>query len=272
MKIAREILKYLSLSIVILIFAFPFVWMVSSSVKTTVETLSVPPTLIPENFQWENFINAWNSGPFLHFTMNSIIVTGSVMLLQFLTVVPAAYAFARYEFMGKRIFWGLTLITLMIPPQLIFLPVFLQLSGWGIINTVWGLIIPFASSAFGIFMLRQTFKQVPDELFEAARLDKASELKIVRKIMLPLAKPTIITMLLFTFISMWNDYFWPLVMTTSNDARTLPVGIAMLRTTDIGVEWNIVMAANVILVAPIIIIYLIAQKHIIKAFTYTGVK
>ncbi|GIN93764.1 sugar ABC transporter permease [Siminovitchia terrae] len=272
MSIQKKILSGIGLMAVIIFFAFPFVWLVSSSLKTVVETLSVPPTLVPENFQWNNFVTAWESGPFFKYLINSILVTFGVLVLQIVTIVPAAYAFARHEFAGKKILWAITLITLMIPLQLIFLPVFLQLSSWGILDSLWGLILPFASGAFGIFMLRQTFMQVPNEILDAARLDKASELKIVWKIMMPLSKPTIITMLLFTFISRWNDYFWPLVMTTTENARTLPVGVAMLRTSETGVDWNIAMAANVILIIPILIVYFFAQKRIIQAFTYTGVK
>jgi sn-glycerol 3-phosphate transport system permease protein len=140
------------------------------------------------------------------------------------------------------------------------------------INTYWSLILPFASSAFGIFMLRQTFKQVPQELIEAARLDKSSELKIILKIMLPIARPTVVPLALLTFIGTWNDYFWPLVMTTNDTVRTLPVGIVSLRLVESGINYHTVMAGNVILIIPILIVYVIAQQHIIKAFTYMGEK
>ena len=145
-------------------------------------------------------------------------------------------------------------------------------SSWGMINTYWSLILPSASSAFAIFMLRQTFKQVSEELLEAARLDKAGEFKIIWKIMLPLARPTVVTLAMLTFISVWNDYFWPLVMTTKETVRTLPVGIASLQMTESGINYNIMMAGNVILVIPVLIVFFFAQKQIIKAFTYTGVK
>ena len=212
------------------------------------------------------------SGPFLHYTKNSIIVTLSVVALQLLTIIPASYAFAKMDFKCKKILFSLILVTMMIPAQLIFLPVYLMFSKVNLINSYWSLILPWASSAFGIFLLRQRFMQVPDEIIEAAVLDNTPTWKIIYKIMLPQAKGTVITIALFTFISEWNDYFWPLVMTSNDDIRTLPLGVSMLKSTLDGIHWNTVMAGNVILILPIVIIYLFAQKEIIKAFTYSGIK
>ncbi|TDQ42844.1 carbohydrate ABC transporter permease [Aureibacillus halotolerans] len=262
----------IGLVLVVLLFALPFLWMMSTSVKTLGETITFPPTWLPEVWMWENFTTAWNSGPFLKYFMNSIIVAVGILVFQFLTMIPAAYAFARYEFKGKGFFFALTMVTLMIPAQLIFLPVYLQMSSFGLLDTVWALILPFGSSAFGIFLLRQSFKQVPEELLEAARLDQASEWKIILRIMMPMSKPVLITFALFSFITHWNDYFWPLVMTTSDSARTLPLGIAKLKEVEGGVAWNILMAGNMILVVPILIVFFFAQRHIIRAFVYTGVK
>lgn len=253
-------------------FVIPFLWMISTSLKTLPEALVFPPKWLPERWVWENFAMAWKSGPFFMYTINSLIVTASILLLQFLTIIPAAYAFARKLFFGRDLFFALTLITMMIPTQLIFLPVYLQLSSWGMINTLFALIIPFSSSALGIFMLRQAFKQVPEELLEAARLDYASETRIIRKIMIPMAKPTLATFALLSFISHWNDYFWPLVMASTETTRTLPIGVAKIRETDGIVHWNLLMAGNMILVVPIIVAFFIARKHIIRAFVYFGIK
>jgi len=134
------------------------------------------------------------------------------------------------------------------------------------------LILPFATSAFGIFMMRQSFMQVPEETLEAAKLDKASEFKIITKIMLPAAKPTMYMLALFSFISTWNDYFWPLIITTNDKVRTLPIGISSLRMVEGGITYHIVMAGNFLLIIPIVIVFIIAQKQIIRAFTYTGEK
>ncbi|KHF38590.1 carbohydrate ABC transporter permease [Halalkalibacter okhensis] len=271
-KIVLKGINLIGLILLVCIFAMPFVWMMSTSFKTLGETMLFPPTWIPEQLNWDNFSKAWNSGPFLTYFLNSVIVSIGILLLQMCTIIPAAYAFARYKFKGDRFFFGLTMITLMIPAQLIFLPVYLQMSAWGLLDTLWALILPFSSSAFGIFLLRQSFKQVPEELLEAARLDDATEWKIIMKIMIPIAKPVLITFALFSFITHWNDYFWPLVMTTSDAARTLPIGITKIRQVEGGIAWNILMAGNMILVLPILIAFFFAQRQIIRAFVYTGVK
>lgn len=258
--------------VLFLIFFIPFYWMAITSIKTLGETLAFPPKFWVSNPQWQNFKTALESIKFWDALKNSIITTMGILILQILTIVPAAYAFARYDFKGKKISFGIILATMMIPAQLVFLPIFLLLSKLDLINTYWSLILPQATSAFGIFMLRQNFMQVPEELIEAARLDKASEFKIIYRIMLPIARPTVVTLAMLTFIGSWNDYFWPMVLTTTDAVRTLPVAVTSLRMVDGGAAHNIVMAGNIILILPIIIVYLFAQKQIIKGFTYMGVK
>ena len=271
-KIVLTVVQYTGFAILLVLFIIPFVWMVSTSVKSIGETLTNPPIFIPSDFHFENYVKAWKSGPFLHFFLNSAIITFSSMILQQLFVVPAAYAFARCKFRGKTILFGITMMTLMIPGQLIFMPLFLIFSKMGLINSYASMILPFSTSAFGIFMLRQSFMQIPEELLEAARLDQASEWQIIRHIMVPMARPTIVTLMLLTFISRWNDYFWPLVMTTNDKVRTLSIGVSMLKNTEGGASWNVLMAGNVILVLPILIVFVCAQRQIIRAFTYTGEK
>lgn len=271
-SILRKVLRIIALIVVSIIFLGPFLWMVFTSFKPLAEALRLPPTFLPETWQPQNYVDAWNSGPFLHYTKNSIIVTLSVVALQLLTIIPASYAFAKMDFRGKKILFSLILVTMMIPAQLIFLPVYLMFSKTNLINTYWSLILPWASSAFGIFLLRQRFMQVPDEIIEAAVLDNTPTWKIIFKIMLPQARGTVITIALLNFIGTWNDYFWPLVMTSNDDVRTLPLGVSMLKSTLDGVHWNTVMAGNVILILPIVIIYIFAQREIIKAFTYSGIK
>lgn len=258
--------------LLVLVFFFPFFWMAASSLKTLGETMQFPPSLLPADPQWQNYQSAWTSIPFGKYLVNSCIVTASVLLLQALTVVPAAYAFSQYDFKGKNLLFGGTLITMMVPAQLVFLPLFVLFAKWHLINTYASLILPFATSAFNIFMLRQTFNQMPRELVEAARLDGASELKIVVRLFLPMAKATLVTCALLTFISTWNDYFWPLVLTTNDAVRTLPVGVASMRASESGINFHVLMAANVLLSLPILVIYLFANKHIIKAFSYIGDK
>lgn len=272
MRILSRIAKTILNIVIILIFFVPFYWMVLTAIKSLSETMQFPPAFWVSNPQWVNFKQAFESIDFLHFLKNSVITTLGILLAQLITVVPAAYAFARYDFKGKKLLFGLVLATTMIPAQLVFLPVFVFLSKMNLINTYWSLILPQATSAFGIFMLRQHFMQVPKELIEAARLDKAGEAKIIFRIMLPMAKSTFATLALLTFIGSWNDYFWAKVLTTSDAVRTLPVGVTALRDVEGGIATNIVMAGNLLVLIPIFIVFFFAQKQIMKAFAYTGVK
>jgi sn-glycerol 3-phosphate transport system permease protein len=264
----RKMIEWILLLAIALVFVFPFLWMALTAFKTLPEVFRFPPSFLPEKWQFVNFSIAWKSGPFLTYLVNSLIVTLTILIFQLLTAVPAAYAFARYRFKGRNMLFGLTLIALMIPPQVIFLPIYVFMSEWDLVNTLWSLILPYGASAFGIFLLRQSFMQVPDEIIEAARLDNASEWKIMWTIMVPMAKPVLVTFGLFSFIYHWNDYFWPLIMTNSEQARTLPVGISMLKSTEGDTLWHIIMAGNMILVIPILVIFFFAQRHIISAFVY----
>jgi sn-glycerol 3-phosphate transport system permease protein len=272
MNVVLRLANAAGLLLLVLIFALPFVWMLSTSLKTLPETMIFPPEWIPRNPVWKNYVDAWNTGPFLHYITNSVIIAVSILLLQMLTIIPASYAFARYKFAGSGFLFSIVMVTLMIPRQLCFLPVYLELSAFKLLNTHLGLILPFASSAFGIFLLRQAFRQISDELIEAARLDQAAEWKIIVRIMVPMVKPVLVTFALFSFIAHWNDYFWPLVMTTNETARTLPIGIAKIREVEGVGTWNILMAGNLILVAPILVVFFLSQRQIIKAFVYNGVK
>jgi len=257
---------------VIAVFVFPFLWMIATSLQSFRETLSFPPVFLPAVPQWSNYAEAMSAGPFLTYARNSVVVTLSILLLQFSVMIPAAYAFAKYRFAGKNLMFGAVLLAFMIPGQITFIPVYLMLADWGLIQTLWPQILPFMSNAFGIFLLRQYFMQIPEEIIEAARLDNAGDFRIVTRIMTPMAAPALATIALFSFVSHWNDYFWPLVMTDSNAVRPLTMGIAMLRETEGISNWHIIMAGNVTLVLPILIAYLFCSRHIVKAFVYSGIK
>jgi len=268
----RSTLEFVLKAAILLVFVFPFLWMISTSLQTFEETLSFPPTWIPASPQWINFADAMNAGPFLTYAKNSIMITGSIIAIQLVVMIPAAYAFAKYNFAGKNMLFSLILLAFMIPGQVTFIPVYLMLADWGIIKTLLPQIIPFMSSAFGIFLLRQYFMQIPQELIEAARLDNASEFKIMMKLMIPMSRAALATIALFSFVSHWNDYFWPLVMTDSAAVRPLTMGIAKLRETEGISNWHTIMAGNVVLVVPILIVYVFCSKQIVKAFVYSGIK
>ncbi|MCK8486447.1 carbohydrate ABC transporter permease [Paenibacillus sp. MBLB2552] len=267
-----SVLGVLLKAAVVMVFIFPFLWMISTSLQTLRETLAFPPTWIPAVPQWNNFVEAMSAGPFLMYARNSVVITVSIIVLQFAVMIPAAYAFAKYRFRGKSVLFGFVLLAFMIPGQITFIPVYLLMADFGLIHSLWPQIIPFMSNAFGIFLLRQYFMQIPEEIIEAARLDNAGAIKVIWRIMLPMAGPALATIALFSFVSHWNEYFWPLVMTNSEAIRPLTLGIAMLRETEGISNWHIIMAGNVVLVVPILLVYAFCSRHIVKAFVYSGIK
>ena len=277
--VAQKLPHYISLFIngalkllVISIIAYPFAWMILTAFKTYQESIVYPPTFLPAEWVIDGFRGAFgliNIGLFLK---NSVIISASTLALQYLIIIPAAYAFARCQFRFKGFLFGIVILGFMIPQQLTFIPVYLLFSRLKILQSYLPLTLPFAANAFGIFLLRQYFMQIPEEVIEAARLDDAGELKIIIRIMIPMAKTAILAIGLLSFISTWNSYFWPLIMTTKETFRPLPIGVAMLNNVETGREWHIIMAGNVFLVVPILTLYFIANKHIRKAFTYSGIK
>jgi sn-glycerol 3-phosphate transport system permease protein len=263
-----RIADFFGLVIVSAFFLLPFIWMILTSVKTEVEAIKLPIQWLPQKVQWANFIQAWESGPFMVYIRNSFVYSLGVILMQLVTTIPAAYAYAKFEFSGKTFLFYLTMGTMMIPSQLIFVPMYQMMSAWRLIDSFASLILPFSASAFSIFMMRQAFKNVSDELIEAARIDGMRELGIVVKIATPCAMASVTTFILFSFIGHWNDYFWPLIMTTKDTVRTLPIAIARLNDMEGGTNWPVLMAGNVILVIPLLMAFFIAQNKIVHAFTY----
>lgn len=259
---------------IVLLFLFPFYWMFITSFKTYNEAIKFPPTLWPANFTMDNYRNVFFGMDInlKQYATNSVVVTAAIIVLQLVIMVPAAYAFAKFQFFGKGMLFGVVLVAFMIPTQITFITVYLQMSGWGLIRTLWPQILPFGANAFGIFLLRQGFMQIPDEIVECARLDNASEFAIMTRILLPMARSSMITIALFSFVSHWNSYFWPLVMTNTEAVRPLTLAIEKIKNSEMGIMWNSIMTANVILVVPVVIIYLFASKQIIRAFAYKGMK
>lgn len=268
----RKLLDLISKLFLLLIFAFPFLWMVSTAFKTYRESIAVPPTLWVNNPTFQNIIDVFKSGPYDVYFMNSVIIVFVTILLQFIIYVPTAYIFARYEFKGKNFLFAMVLIAFMVPYQVTFVPVYLLFSKLKMLNSLWPMIIPFIANPFGIFLLRQNFMQIDNNIIEAAQLDNAKEWKILLQVMVPIAKPTIITTTLFAFINNWNSYFWPLVMTNSPDYRPLTVGISLLKASEGTLNWPVVMASNLILVVPILIAYFFTKDKIMDSLSYTGIK
>ena len=231
-----------------------------------------PPGLLPAILRWENFATVFKTISVDRNLVNSLIVCISIVFLQYLIIVPAAYSLSKYEYRAKPLFFALVMLGQMIPMQITFLPVYFMFSKMGWTDSYQALIIPFISNPFGIFLLRQYFMQVPTEVIEAARMDNASDLKIMFRIMMPMAKSALITLGLLSFISNWNNYFWPLIMTSKEAFRTLPIGIALLKDSDNLQQWNVIMAGNLLLVLPMLGLYVGASKKIRNAFVYSGIK
>lgn len=267
-KTISNILKVL----ISLFFAFPFYWMIITSFKTYSESVVFPPTMWPKLFTLEGYQTVFEGLNLLPYLKNSLIIIVCIIVMQLVVMVPSAYAFARYQFKGNGLLFGLVTVAFMVPSQVTFVTVYIMFSRMGVIKTLIPQILPFGANAFGIFLLRQTFKQVPDELLESARLDDAGEVKIMTKIMIPMAKSTFVTIALLSFISHWNAYFWPLVMTTTESVKPITLAIEKLKDLEYGMVWPTIMAGNCLLVLPVLLLFLIASKRIIAAMAYRGVK
>ncbi len=259
-------------TIVILLFMFPFYWMIVTSFKTYVETVQSPPTLWPQTWTLEAYRTVINGMSLGTNIKNTVIITVCIIVMQIAIMIPAAYVFAKYRFRGGSLLFGLVMVAQMVPVQITFISVYIMMSKAGLLNSLIPQIIPFGANAFGIFLMRQNFMQIPDEIIEAARLDNANELQIMFQIMLPMAKSSMITVALFSFISHWNSYFWPLVMTTENTYRPISIAIASLKDVENGLNWATLMAGNVLMMLPLIILFLFASQKIIATFAYRGVK
>ncbi len=255
-----------------LIFIFPFYWMISTSFKTYAESEQFPPSLYPHTWTLEGYQTVFEGLELGMYLRNSLIVIVAIIILQMAVSVPAAYAYAVYEFKGSGILFAMVLVAFMIPSQVTFIATYIMFSKMKLLKTFWPQILPFGANAFGIFMMRQHFKQIPAELIESARLDQAGEFNIMIHIMLPTAKSTVVTTCLLSFISHWNAYFWPLVMTNSEEVRPLTIAISKLKDLDLGVVWPTIMAGNALLVVPMLLLFLAASRKIIQSMAYRGMK
>ena len=250
--------------VVFVLWLLPFLWMVSSSMKTLPELLQAPLAPLPSGLNFEAYADTFTTIPLGHYFLNTILMALGIAVLQILLGLPAAYALSKLNFSGRKWVFIAVLSTLFLPAQVRFVPTFVLFAELGWVNTMTALILPFAMSAFGIFWFRQSMQRIPDEFIEAARLDGASELRIIFSVLAPLLLPTLAAFLIFSFVLHYNDYFWPLVMTTDDHVRTLPLGVALLREQGTGVRWNVVMAANVLLSLPPILVFTFAQRQLLS--------
>ncbi|MEQ6376294.1 carbohydrate ABC transporter permease [Bacillaceae bacterium S4-13-58] len=249
----------------------PFIWMVSTSLKSAGEVMRMPPVWIPSDLKWENYAIAWEMAPFARYTLNSLIVTILSTIGELLTTILAAYAFSRIHFYGRDIVFAVLLGTMMVPGEVLLIPNFVTLSNLGWIDQYEALIVPWLASIFSIFLLRQYFLGIPQELSYAAKMDGCSNFRFLWTIMVPLAKPALITIALLKAIGSWNAFLWPLIVTQSKEMRTLPVGLTSF-STEAGTVYELLMAASTMIILPMIILYLILQKYIIEGVSKAGIK
>lgn len=252
-----------------IIMILPFIWMILMSLKPANELLS--SNWIPHHFEWSNYLTAWTSAPFGRFYMNSIIVTVIATLGQLVTSAMAGYAFAKLRFFGKPIIFFMILSAMMVPLQSIIIPLYLILVGLHWTNTLAGLIVPMIPSAFGVFLFKQFFEGIPDELQEAAFIDGAGRYRILFKIFIPLSKPVIASFGILSFLFNWNNFFYPLIVVSNTNVQTLPLGLSVFSTAH-ATDYNLLMAATTLTIIPVLILFLFAQKQYVQSVTMSGIK
>src|SRR5665647_3119555 len=256
-------LAYVVLGVGLIIVTSPFIWMALSSLKSEGEIRQVPPTWIPEAPTLDNFRELFDRLDFTQFFTNSTVVALAVTIGNVIFCSMLGYVLAKSEFAGKKLLFRLVLGTLMVPGMVTLVPLFVLVANMGLVNTYFGLILPFLAAPFGVFLMRQFFLGIPDELIDAARVDGASEARIFVQVVMPLAKPALATLGILTFLGSWNNFLWPLVVATTEDKYTLPVALALYSTGQNQTDYGLLLAGAVVVVVPGLIVFLILQRHFV---------
>lgn len=265
------IVIYALLIVVAFLMLIPFVWMLSASLKMNKDVFAFPIEWIPSNPRWRNYQDIWTKIPLLTFIKNTAKLTIIVTLLQLFTSSFAAYAFAKLQFKGKKVPFLGYIATIAVPWQAYMVPQFMMMRSWGLNNTHLAIICLQAFSAFGVFMMKQFYEGVPSELCEAARIDGLSEYGIWFRIMLPLSKPALSTLTIFTFVSTWNDFLGPLIYLTKTELKTIQIGLRMF-ISQYSAEYGLIMAASVVALIPVLIVFLSLQKYFVQGVASAGLK
>ena len=265
------VIIYAVLIIITALMLIPFLWMLSASLKMNKDVFTFPIQWIPDNPRWKNYVDIWTKIPLLTFVKNSAKLTIIVTLLQLFTSSFAAYAFAKMNFRGKNVLFLGYIATIAVPWQAYMVPQFMMMRAWHLNNTHLAIICLQAFSAFGVFLMKQFYEGVPSELCEAARIDGLTEYGIWFRIMLPLSKPALSTLTIFTFVSTWNDFLGPLIYLTRNELKTIQIGLRMF-ISQYSAEYGLILAASVITLIPVLIIFLALQKYFVQGVAATGIK
>ncbi|KQW80033.1 sugar ABC transporter permease [Devosia sp. Root413D1] len=265
-KTATDWVLFVVLLIGALLMSGPFVWMIATSFKPAADVFQFPPTLFTADPQVENYVRIFSTIPFGRAMANSLVVSVLVTLLQLITCSMAAYAFACLRFRGREVLFLIYLAALMVPSQVTLIPNFILIKSLGWIDTYQGLILPYAFSSFGTFLLRQYLKSIPAELLEAARIDGASHAQIYLTIVLPLAKPALGALAIFTFVAQWNNFLWPLITTTKPDMQVAIVALATLQG-QYNTDWPLLMTGSVIAIVPVLLVFVFGNRAFIAGLT-----
>ncbi|WOB45397.1 carbohydrate ABC transporter permease [Thermoleptolyngbya oregonensis NK1-22] len=268
----KTLALYALLGAIALVMLLPLIWLVSTAFKAPTENIfEFPPRFLPQSPTLQNFVTVWQTNPFGRYLFNSTLVAVLTVVLNLLFCSLAAYPLARLQFRGREALFLLIVATILIPFQIVMIPLYVLTVKLGLRNTYLGLILPAIASAFGIFLLRQAFQGVPKELEEAARIDGCSELGIWWNVMLPAVRPALITLAIFVFIGAWSDFLWPLILLDQPDYYTLPLGVAKLAGA-FSLDWRLIAAGSVISIAPILLVFGLLQRYIVPTDTSSGVK
>ncbi|MFA4838399.1 MAG: carbohydrate ABC transporter permease [Candidatus Neomarinimicrobiota bacterium] len=267
----RKIFFYGIMIVGVLLTILPFIWMISTSLMPTGMANHYPPVLFPKETTFQHYRTLFTQLNVLRYFLNSLIIATSVTVISLVFNSMAGFAFAKFRFPGKQKLFKLLLSAMVIPAQVTMLPLFLMLNRMGLVNTYWGIIIPGLASIYGIFLIRQYIMSIPDSLIEAARIDGATDFYIYWHIILPLAKPILVTLALFTFMGAWNDFLWPLIILTRDSMYTLPVALANLMGEHVQ-DTEMMMAGSVITILPVLIVFLTLQKYYIRGIMLGSVK
>ena len=268
----RAVLKHLILAAVAIVVAFPFYWMITTAFKSFFEATQLPPTLFPQSFHVENFAAAWADAPWVGFFRNTLVIAAAVTIGDLATSILAAYAFARMTFKGKGLIFMLLLATYMIPGEATLIPNFVLVTKvMHIQDTLAVQIIPFLASVFSIFLLRQHFLSIPNELADAAKVDGAGHLRFLASVVLPLSVPVLVTVTLITALGVYDAFQWPLLVTNNDAVRPVQIGMAQFRT-EFGAQYHLEMAAATFVIAPVVVLFLFAQRYLIQGVARTGIR
>jgi multiple sugar transport system permease protein len=269
-RIGTKLLAHLLLLAGAATILIPFLWMITTSLKTRAK-VHLAPHIVPNQLHWRNYLDSWRADDFARYYLNSVVMAAAIVVGQLIFASLAGYAFARLRFPGRGLLFGLVLMTMMVPVYVTLIPSYLVVKEFGWLDSYQALIIPRLVSAFGIFLMRQHYLTIPRDLEESALLDGASRIRIWAGIFLPLSGPALATLTIFSFLFAWNDFLWPLIVTTSPDMRTIQLGLAMF-TGKYGTQWTLLMAGAVTATIPALLVFIAGQRWFVRGIVMTGIK